>query len=45
MSGYSRMADSPGARQWLGEAAHLVSRAEDTMLAVAREADGTALAG
>jgi alkylation response protein AidB-like acyl-CoA dehydrogenase len=43
MSSYSRMGESAGARHWLGEAAHLVHRAEATMLAVAREADTTAL--
>lgn len=35
---YARMGDSPGARHWLAEAAHLVERAERTMLAVARAA-------
>lgn len=39
MTAYARMGDSPGARHWLAEAAHLVERAERTMLAVARAAD------
>ncbi|NGO08274.1 acyl-CoA dehydrogenase [Streptomyces sp. HC44] len=39
MTAYSRMGDSPGARHWLAEATHLVNRAENTMLAVARAAD------
>jgi alkylation response protein AidB-like acyl-CoA dehydrogenase len=44
-SAYSRMGESPGARHWLAEAAHLVNRAENTMLAVAREADSAELSG
>jgi alkylation response protein AidB-like acyl-CoA dehydrogenase len=36
---YPRMGDSPGARHWLAEAAHLVDRAERTMLTVAAAAD------
>lgn len=39
MTGYARMGDSPGARHWLAEAAHLARRARRTMLAVARAAD------
>ncbi|MFD5831430.1 acyl-CoA dehydrogenase family protein, partial [Lentzea sp. NPDC060358] len=39
MTAYSRMGESPGARQWLAEATYLVQRAETTMLAVARETD------
>jgi alkylation response protein AidB-like acyl-CoA dehydrogenase len=39
MTAYSRMGESPGARHWLAEATHLVNRAENTMVAVAREAD------
>jgi alkylation response protein AidB-like acyl-CoA dehydrogenase len=39
MTAYTRMGDSPGARHWLAEAAHLVERAERTMLAVAHAAD------
>ena len=39
MTAYSRMGESPGARQWLAEATHLVNRAERTMLSVARLAD------
>lgn len=39
MTAYSRMGESPGARHWLAEAAHLVHRAENTMLVVADEAD------
>ncbi|MEE1942828.1 acyl-CoA dehydrogenase family protein [Streptomyces sp. TRM 70361] len=39
MSDYSRMGESPAARQWLAEATHLVGRAERTMFAVAREAE------
>ncbi|SEF51497.1 Acyl-CoA dehydrogenase [Actinacidiphila yanglinensis] len=39
MTAYSRMGESAGARHWLAEAAHLVDRAERTMLAVARAAD------
>ncbi|GAA0930527.1 acyl-CoA dehydrogenase family protein [Pseudonocardia zijingensis] len=39
MSSYSRMGESPGARLWLAEAAHLVDRAEDTMLTVAAAVD------
>lgn len=45
MTGYSRMGESPGARHWLAEAAHLVRRAESTMLAVARSADTAGSAG
>lgn len=44
MSSYSRMAESPGARHWLAEATHLVNRAENTMLAIARAADSAGLA-
>lgn len=40
---YTRMGKSPGARHWLAEAAHLVNRAETTMLAVARAADSVGL--
>jgi alkylation response protein AidB-like acyl-CoA dehydrogenase len=43
MSEYSRMGESPGARHWLAEATHLVSRAEDTMIAVAQMADSPEL--
>jgi alkylation response protein AidB-like acyl-CoA dehydrogenase len=43
MSGYARMGESPGARQWLAEAAHLVDRAENSMLTVARESDAAEL--
>ena len=39
MTAYARMGDSPGARHWLAEAAHLVERAERTMLAVAQAAN------
>ncbi len=39
MTSYSRMGESPGARHWLAEATHLVDRAENTMLTVARAAD------
>jgi alkylation response protein AidB-like acyl-CoA dehydrogenase len=39
MTGYSRMGESSGARHWLAEAAHLVNRAESTMLTVARAVD------
>jgi alkylation response protein AidB-like acyl-CoA dehydrogenase len=39
MTKYSRMGESPGARHWLAEATHLVDRAENTMLTVARAAD------
>ncbi|GAA2710075.1 acyl-CoA dehydrogenase family protein [Actinoplanes palleronii] len=39
MTGYARMGDSPGARQWLADATHLVDRARSTMLAVARAAE------
>ena len=38
-SNYNRMADSPGARQWLAEATHLLARAEQTMDAVAATAE------
>jgi len=41
MSAYSRMGESAGARQWLAEATHLVSRAERTMVAVARAVDAS----
>lgn len=41
MTAYSRMGESAGARHWLAEATHLVTRAENTMLAVARVADTT----
>ncbi|HWO58669.1 MAG TPA: acyl-CoA dehydrogenase family protein [Umezawaea sp.] len=41
MTAYSRMGESAGARHWLAEATHLVDRAENTMLAVARVADTT----
>ncbi|MBZ6285761.1 acyl-CoA dehydrogenase [Streptomyces olivaceus] len=43
MSAYTSMGESPGARHWLAEAAHLVDRAEATMLSVARESDTRAL--
>lgn len=39
MTACSRMGESAGARHWLAEAAHLVDRAERTMLAVARAAE------
>ncbi|GIJ46726.1 acyl-CoA dehydrogenase [Virgisporangium aliadipatigenens] len=39
MTSYTRMGESPGARQWLAEAALLTDRAERTMLAIARECD------
>ncbi|MFE7503786.1 acyl-CoA dehydrogenase family protein [Promicromonospora sp. NPDC057488] len=39
MTAYSRMGESPGARHWLAEAAYLVHRAENTMLAAASRAD------
>jgi alkylation response protein AidB-like acyl-CoA dehydrogenase len=42
MTAYRRMGESPGARQWLAEATHLVNRAERTMTAVARAADSGA---
>lgn len=42
-SAYSRMGESPGARQWLVEATRLVHRAEDSMLDAAREADSAEL--
>ncbi|GAA4666778.1 MULTISPECIES: acyl-CoA dehydrogenase family protein [Amycolatopsis] len=45
MSTYSRMGESPGARHWLAEAAHLVNRAENTMLTVARAAESAGLSG
>ena len=35
MTSYSRMGESPGARQWLAEASFLVTRAEQAMLDVA----------
>lgn len=35
MTNYSRMGESPGARQWLAEASYLAGRAERAMLAVA----------
>ncbi|MFD7710134.1 acyl-CoA dehydrogenase family protein [Streptomyces sp. NPDC059786] len=37
MTSYARMGESPGARHWLAEAARLVDRAEQTMLAVAHD--------
>ncbi|MGI5198220.1 acyl-CoA dehydrogenase family protein [Streptomyces sp. CA-288835] len=43
MTQYFRMGESPGARHWLAEATHLVNRAENTMLTVARAADTTEL--
>lgn len=43
MSAHSRMGESPGARHWLAEATHLVNRAEQTMLAGARQADSADL--
>jgi alkylation response protein AidB-like acyl-CoA dehydrogenase len=39
MTSYEKMADSPGARQWLAEATARTERAERTMLAVAAEVD------
>jgi alkylation response protein AidB-like acyl-CoA dehydrogenase len=39
MTAYTRMGESPGARQWLAEATHLVDRAERTMLGLARLTD------
>ena len=48
MTSYTRMGESPGARQWLAQASHLVARAERAMLDVAEasERDGqTALDG
>ncbi|SDG61314.1 Acyl-CoA dehydrogenase [Lentzea fradiae] len=39
MTSYTRMGESPGARHWLAEAAHLVQRAETAMLTAAEEAD------
>ncbi|MFI7613436.1 hypothetical protein ACIBP6_19630 [Nonomuraea terrae] len=39
MTAYTRMGESPGARHWLAEAAHLVERAEQTMLVIAKETD------
>jgi len=39
MTGYARMAESPGARQWLAEAARLTNRAEAALLALATAAD------
>jgi len=39
MTSYSRMGESPGARQWLAEATHLVARAERAMLAVAEASE------
>jgi alkylation response protein AidB-like acyl-CoA dehydrogenase len=38
MTKYGHMADSSGAQHWLAEAAHLIERAENTMLAVSRAA-------
>ncbi|GAA1560030.1 acyl-CoA dehydrogenase family protein [Kribbella lupini] len=43
MTAYTRMGESPGARHWLAEATHLVNRAENTLLEVAREADAAEL--
>jgi alkylation response protein AidB-like acyl-CoA dehydrogenase len=43
MTAYSRMGESPGARHWLAEATYLVSRAENTMLGVAREVSSAEL--
>jgi alkylation response protein AidB-like acyl-CoA dehydrogenase len=43
MTAYSRMGESPGARHWLAGASYLVSRAENTMLEVAREASSAEL--
>jgi alkylation response protein AidB-like acyl-CoA dehydrogenase len=45
MTAYARMGDSPGARQWLAEATHLVGRAERTMIDLARGADAVAPQG
>jgi alkylation response protein AidB-like acyl-CoA dehydrogenase len=42
MTSYTRMGESPGARQWLAEATTLTERAERTMLAVAAEVDSGA---
>ncbi|MCA2213352.1 acyl-CoA dehydrogenase family protein [Jidongwangia harbinensis] len=42
MTAYTRMGESPGARQWLAEATHLVDRAGRTMTEVARAADSGA---
>jgi alkylation response protein AidB-like acyl-CoA dehydrogenase len=39
MTSYTRMGESPGARQWLAEATRLVNRAEAALLAVAVTAD------
>ncbi|WP_020123885.1 hypothetical protein [Streptomyces canus] len=36
MTQYTRMGESSGARQWLAEATHLVNRAEQTLLSIAR---------
>ncbi len=43
MSRYSRMGESPGAQQWLAEAAFLTRRATSTMLDVARQIDTDAV--
>lgn len=43
MSAYTRMGESPGARQWLAEATHLANRARTTMLSVARAAETSEL--
>jgi alkylation response protein AidB-like acyl-CoA dehydrogenase len=40
MTAYARMAESPGARQWLAEATNRANRAERTMRAVAEAAAG-----
>lgn len=40
MTAYTSMGESPGARHWLAEAAHLIERAERTALAVAAASDG-----
>lgn len=44
MTGYASMGESPGARHWLAEAARLVDRAEQSMLAVARDGARAGLA-
>lgn len=40
MTGYASISESPGARHWLAEAAHLIERAERTALEVAAASDG-----
>lgn len=44
MTGYASMGESPGARHWLADAARLVDRAEQSMLAVARDSARAGLA-